>query len=71
MGVAVFGARELMVAGDVPTLARLVIAILVGAAVYVPAAFWRASETTDEIMAVVNRRRRKPAPAVGPALAET
>jgi O-antigen/teichoic acid export membrane protein len=71
MAVAVLGARELMVAGGVPTGARLVIAILVGALVYVPACFWRASETTDEIMAVINRRRRKSAPTVGPALAET
>jgi O-antigen/teichoic acid export membrane protein len=65
MGVAVFALRSAMVAGDVPTLARLVLAVVAGALVYVPACLWRASDLTAELKGMIQRRRgRTAAPAV-------
>ena len=68
MAVAVLVLRELMVAGGVPSGARLAACVAVGGIVYVPCCLWRASDVTDEILAVL-RRRRPAAPAVAPIAA--
>jgi O-antigen/teichoic acid export membrane protein len=74
MAAVVLAVRELMVTGGVPPLVRLMVAIAVGALVYLPACLWRAPEVRAEITGVIRRRRhRAPAPAVvlTPGTAET
>jgi len=57
MGLAVLGARSLLVSAGVPSLGRLVLLVLLGIAVYVPACLWRAPEVTGEVTNVLGRRR--------------
>jgi polysaccharide transporter, PST family len=68
MAVAVLGARMALVAADVPTIARLVLLVLLGAAVYGAAFFWRAPDIAREVTGAFRRRRATPAPR--PDLAE-
>ncbi len=56
MGVAVLATRELLIAQGVAPAARLVLVVLVGLAVYVPACAWRSSQVVAEVAAVLRRR---------------
>jgi hypothetical protein len=66
MAVALLAARAALVAGDVPAIARLVLLVPLGAAVYVAVSLWRVPEVTDEIRGVLARRRERPAAIVDP-----
>jgi O-antigen/teichoic acid export membrane protein len=57
MALAVFGVRALLVAGDVPPVIRLVIAIVVGACVYGSCLAWRSPATIAEVRDIWRRRR--------------
>ena len=57
MAIALLGVREALQAAGVPAPARLVLLLLVGAAVYLGASLWRAPEVTREIAGVIARRR--------------
>jgi O-antigen/teichoic acid export membrane protein len=56
MGLAVWGARELLLEVGVPTGPRLTLCILAGAAVYLPLCAWRAPEVADEFRRLWGRR---------------
>jgi O-antigen/teichoic acid export membrane protein len=57
MALAVLAARAALTASDVPVAGRLVLMILVGAAVYVAGCLWRAPEVMDEIRRALGRGR--------------
>jgi hypothetical protein len=57
MAVMVLGARGALLALGVPPAARLVLLIVLGAAVYLATCLWRAPEITGEIRTVLGRRR--------------
>jgi len=61
MAAAVIATRELLLAQDVPAGARLLAAIVVGVAVYVPACAWRCPEVVEEFRRFLPKRRgRRP-----------
>ena len=57
MAIALIGGREALQAAGLSAPARLVVLLLVGAAVYLGASWWRAPEVTREIAGVIARRR--------------
>ncbi len=69
MAVTVFAARELLIVAGVPAAVRLVLLVVLGMAVYVPACAWRASDVTLEIQRVRSGRRKASGPLepLGPA----
>jgi O-antigen/teichoic acid export membrane protein len=60
MGLAVAALRLLLIEFDVPASARLVLCIVAGFAVFLPACVWRAPETRAEVLDLVRRRRETP-----------
>ena len=71
MTLATFGAREALVSAGTSAAARLAVCIVVGAAVYVLAARWRAPDVFAEMVALVRRRRAHgAAPTSGPQTSE-
>jgi O-antigen/teichoic acid export membrane protein len=64
MGAVVLGSRMALLSLGVPTGARLVLLVLVGAVVYVAACLWRAPEVKGEIGAAIGRRSRLSSPRV-------
>jgi O-antigen/teichoic acid export membrane protein len=63
MAVVVLGARTALVETGLPVAVRLVLLVLVGAAVYIAGCRWRAPEVRLEISGAL-RRRRSPVPPV-------
>ena len=57
MGVAVFALRMLLIELGVPAFVRLILVVIAGVALYVPACRWRAPEVVTEVTDVVRRRR--------------
>jgi polysaccharide transporter, PST family len=68
MAAAVLAARSLLVAAGVPSAARLVLLVILGAIVYVLGSLWRSRDVIGEIKGVV--RRRTPAPPARPEMVE-
>ncbi len=64
MAAAVLGAQAAMVTVGVPVAGRLVLLVLLGAAVYIGCCLWRAPEVILEIRSVIGRRRSKAKPRV-------
>ncbi len=58
MGATLLGLRSLDAVAGMPSAARLLLCIGVGACVYVPACLWRAPEVKAEIAAIPRRRKR-------------
>jgi O-antigen/teichoic acid export membrane protein len=58
MAVVALALRTTLVEAGVPAGARLVLVTVVGAAVYLAACLWRASEVTNELWGALGRRRR-------------
>jgi O-antigen/teichoic acid export membrane protein len=58
MAIAVLAARMALVATDFPTAARLLVLVVLGAAVYLACCLWRAPEITLEIRNTLARRRK-------------
>jgi O-antigen/teichoic acid export membrane protein len=61
MGVALLGARTMLLEAGVPPLARLLLLVGLGVCVYVVGCLWRAPEVTSELRAAAGRKA--PAPA--------
>jgi hypothetical protein len=57
MAVVALALRTTLVEAGVPPGARLALVTVVGAAVYLAACLWRASEVTNELWAALGRRR--------------
>jgi O-antigen/teichoic acid export membrane protein len=72
MAAAVYCARELLLSAGVPTFPRLVLSVLVGGLVFVPAYMWRERAGTAEIRGILGRitARRRPAPVAAVAIAD-
>jgi O-antigen/teichoic acid export membrane protein len=63
MMAAVFAVRLALISAGVPDLPRLLLCILTGIVVFVPACAWRSPETVAEVRALIPRRRRARATA--------
>jgi O-antigen/teichoic acid export membrane protein len=59
MSVAVIATRQLLIAHDVPAGVRLLAAIAVGVAVYIPVCAWRSPEVVEELGRFLPRRGRR------------
>ena len=66
MAGALVVARFGLVEAGAPAWLRLVLLIVLGGVVYIPACLWRAPEVTQEIKGAIGRRKRRPAPRVEP-----
>jgi len=64
MGAVLIATRSLMVQADIPSGARLVLSIVIGAATYGVACIWRARDVGSEIATVVRRRRPSLEPVI-------
>lgn len=62
MGVAVLGARTMLVEAGVPPFVRLIVLAALGVGVYVAGCLWRAPEVTSELRAAAGRKARKETP---------
>lgn len=72
MAAATYCVRELLLSAGVPTFFRLVLCMLAGALVFVPAYMWRERAGTQEIRAILGRitARRRPKAPVAVAVAD-
>jgi O-antigen/teichoic acid export membrane protein len=70
MVVCVLGTRVFLLPEDMPAALRLAILVVVGAAAYLPLWAWRAPEVVADVRGQL-RRRRKKAPPLTPATAES
>ena len=66
MAGALVVARIGLVEAGAPAWLTLVLLIVLGGVVYIPACLWRAPEVTQEIKGAIGRRKRRPAPRVEP-----